>query len=125
MELGEHGMITRDRMQRFFRLESRSVPEGAEQDRIETSNREFSWSTGPDSTSNGSRRPSSAPAAGERRRLSSDGTTHDRRTVAVSPALHVAVADAVEQERRRIAAEVHDLIMQDLSLALSRARLLG
>jgi len=33
-----------------------------------------------------------------------------------------AIADAVAHERRRIAADVHDLIMQDLSFALAQAR---
>lgn len=36
-----------------------------------------------------------------------------------------AVARALEQERRRVAAEVHDLVMQDLSLALANARTLA
>ncbi len=36
-----------------------------------------------------------------------------------------AVALALEQERRRVAAEVHDLVMQDLSLALANARTLA
>jgi signal transduction histidine kinase len=35
------------------------------------------------------------------------------------------VADALARERRRIAAEVHDLVMQDLSLALASARALA
>jgi signal transduction histidine kinase len=39
-------------------------------------------------------------------------------------ALNPAVAAAVEHERRRIAADVHDLIMQDLALALAEARML-
>jgi signal transduction histidine kinase len=36
-----------------------------------------------------------------------------------------ATADALAQERRRIAADVHDLIMQDLALALATARALA
>jgi signal transduction histidine kinase len=36
-----------------------------------------------------------------------------------------AIARALEQERRRVAAEVHDLVMQDLSLALANARSLA
>lgn len=36
----------------------------------------------------------------------------------------LAPADAVARERRRMAADVHDLIMQDLSLALANARTL-
>lgn len=36
-----------------------------------------------------------------------------------------AAADALAQERRRIAADVHDLIMQDLALALATARALA
>ena len=40
-------------------------------------------------------------------------------------ALDPAIASAVEHERRRIAADVHDLIMQDLSLALAHARMLA
>ena len=36
-----------------------------------------------------------------------------------------AIASAVEHERRRIAADVHDLIMQDLALALAQARMLA
>jgi signal transduction histidine kinase len=36
-----------------------------------------------------------------------------------------AVAEAVAQERRRIAADVHDLVMQDLALALATARALA
>jgi signal transduction histidine kinase len=35
------------------------------------------------------------------------------------------VADALARERRRIAAEVHDLVMQDLALALASARALA
>lgn len=35
------------------------------------------------------------------------------------------VADLLAQERRRIAADVHDLIMQDLALALASARMLS
>ena len=36
----------------------------------------------------------------------------------------LATAAALSQERRRVAAEIHDLIMQDLSLALATARTL-
>jgi signal transduction histidine kinase len=36
-----------------------------------------------------------------------------------------ATADALARERRRIAADVHDLVMQDLALALATARALG
>jgi signal transduction histidine kinase len=36
-----------------------------------------------------------------------------------------AITRALEQERRRVAAEVHDLVMQDLSLALANARSLA
>lgn len=36
-----------------------------------------------------------------------------------------AVARTLEQERRRVAADIHDLIMQDLSLALANARTLA
>jgi signal transduction histidine kinase len=36
-----------------------------------------------------------------------------------------AVADALARERRRVAAEVHDLVMQDLALALASARALA
>jgi signal transduction histidine kinase len=36
-----------------------------------------------------------------------------------------ATADALAQERRRIAADVHDLVMQDLALALATARALS
>ncbi len=36
-----------------------------------------------------------------------------------------ATADALAQERRRIAADVHDLIMQDLAFALATARALA
>jgi signal transduction histidine kinase len=36
-----------------------------------------------------------------------------------------AVARTLEQERRRVAADVHDLIMQDLALALANARTLA
>lgn len=36
-----------------------------------------------------------------------------------------AVTRALERERRRVAAEVHDLVMQDLSLALANARTLA
>jgi signal transduction histidine kinase len=35
------------------------------------------------------------------------------------------VARTLEQERRRVAADIHDLIMQDLSLALANARMLA
>lgn len=35
------------------------------------------------------------------------------------------VADALARERRKIAAEVHDLVMQDLALALANARVLA
>jgi signal transduction histidine kinase len=38
---------------------------------------------------------------------------------------HRGVADALADERRRMAADVHDLIMQDLSLALATARTLA
>lgn len=37
----------------------------------------------------------------------------------------LAVRDALAADRRRTAAEVHDLVMQDLSLALARARTLA
>jgi signal transduction histidine kinase len=37
---------------------------------------------------------------------------------------HRAIADALAWERRRMAADVHDLIMQDLSFALANARTL-
>lgn len=37
----------------------------------------------------------------------------------------LAVVRALTQERRRIAADIHDLIMQDLAFALSRARALA
>jgi signal transduction histidine kinase len=36
-----------------------------------------------------------------------------------------AIAVALAQERRRLAADVHDLVMQDLALALARARTLA
>jgi signal transduction histidine kinase len=39
--------------------------------------------------------------------------------------LDLAIASAVDQERRRIAADVHDLVMQDLALALAGARMLA
>jgi signal transduction histidine kinase len=38
---------------------------------------------------------------------------------------HLAMAEALAQERRRVAADVHDLIMQDLSFALATARTLA
>ena len=37
----------------------------------------------------------------------------------------LVIAEAVEHERRRMAADVHDLVMQDLALALARARMLA
>lgn len=51
-----------------------------------------------------------------------------RRTSNASPVdlvVDPALAAAVEHERRRIAADVHDLIMQDLALALAHARMLA
>jgi signal transduction histidine kinase len=39
--------------------------------------------------------------------------------------MDTTVADLLERERRRTAADVHDLIMQDLSLALATARMLA
>jgi len=41
-----------------------------------------------------------------------------------APRASSTVADLLAQERRRIAADVHDLIMQDLALALASARML-
>ena len=38
---------------------------------------------------------------------------------------HLAMAEALADERRRMATDVHDLIMQDLSLALATARTLA
>jgi len=38
---------------------------------------------------------------------------------------HLVVAEAVAQERQRVAAEVHDLIMQDLAFALATSRTLA
>jgi signal transduction histidine kinase len=56
-------------------------------------------------------------AARERRSAASEllAATRERR----------AVARALQRERRRVAAEVHDLVMQDLSLALANARSLS
>jgi signal transduction histidine kinase len=51
-------------------------------------------------------------------------TKHDNGT-SRDVALQPAIASAVEHERRRIAADVHDLIMQDLALALAQARMLA
>jgi len=48
---------------------------------------------------------------------------HSRSSSDVAP--DQAIASAVEHERRRIAADVHDLIMQDLALALAQARMLA
>jgi signal transduction histidine kinase len=42
-----------------------------------------------------------------------------------SPAAGAAVADLLAHERRRMAADVHDLIMQDLALGLATARMLA
>jgi signal transduction histidine kinase len=42
-----------------------------------------------------------------------------------APVDHGASAELLSEDRRRIAADVHDLIMQDLSLALSAARALA
>jgi len=39
--------------------------------------------------------------------------------------LRETIVAAVEHERRRMAADVHDLVMQDLALALARARMLA
>lgn len=41
------------------------------------------------------------------------------------PRLYSGTADVLARERRRIAADVHDLIMQDLALALGSARTLA
>lgn len=48
----------------------------------------------------------------------------DARPLAHGAAHSPAMVSAVEHERRRIAADVHDLIMQDLALALAHARML-
>jgi signal transduction histidine kinase len=52
-------------------------------------------------------------------------TKHGRNGSPGDVATEQAIASAVEHERRRIAADVHDLIMQDLALALARARMLA
>ena len=60
----------------------------------------------------------SEPAQPSRTKRSNGGSSRDA-------ALDPAIASAVEHERRRIAADVHDLIMQDLALALAQARMLA
>jgi signal transduction histidine kinase len=59
------------------------------------------------------RHPLAGPAALERRRA--HGPQRDP---------SAAVSEAVEHERRRLAAELHDTVMQDLALALANARAL-
>jgi signal transduction histidine kinase len=70
-------------------------------------------------TSGGSqRRPDPSVATHERSRLERLwGDRRDRE--------RQAIAEALAQERRRLAADVHDLIMQDLALALANARALA
>lgn len=56
------------------------------------------------------------------------GTITERRSrlqLRMRSAGRLPAADALAAERRRIAAEVHDLVMQDLALALSAARTLA
>jgi signal transduction histidine kinase len=57
----------------------------------------------------------------------SGGTTHriQPTPAALGPRTRRAVADALAQERRRLAANVHDLILQDLSFALANIRALA
>jgi signal transduction histidine kinase len=54
-------------------------------------------------------------------------TTLDRlrRRKSESKSKRLAIADALAQERRRVAADIHDLIMQDLAFALASARALA
>jgi signal transduction histidine kinase len=52
------------------------------------------------------------------------GGRRDRLRLRIRTSGQLAAAEAVAEERRRIAAEVHDLIMQDLAIALGAARAL-
>jgi signal transduction histidine kinase len=55
----------------------------------------------------------------------SSATTLDRLRRRNRGSEPLAIADALAQERRRIAADIHDLIMQDLAFALASARALA
>lgn len=52
-------------------------------------------------------------------------STLERLRVRSGPRTSSAVADLLSRERMRIAADVHDLVMQDLALALATARMLA
>jgi signal transduction histidine kinase len=68
------------------------------------------------------RRATRPPRAGE---SAAKATTLERPRGHIAERTSVTVADLLARERRRTAADVHDLIMQDLSLALATARMLA
>ncbi len=70
---------------------------------------------------------SGTAAAGERPRVfgGTIGERRDRLRLRMRSSARLAAAEEIAEERRRIAAEVHDLVMQDLALALGAARALA
>ncbi len=97
---------------RFFRLGARPVGNGAEQ----------AQGAQPAAAQRGDAPRLSLAALTEPERLS---RTKRNGNGSSGEILDPAIASAVDQERRRIAADVHDLIMQDLALALAGARMLA
>jgi signal transduction histidine kinase len=71
--------------------------------------------------------PTGRPAGGvpPETASASSATTIDRLRRRNRGSEPLAIADALAQERRRIAADIHDLIMQDLAFALASARALA
>jgi len=98
---------------RFFRLGPRPVEHGAGHEQGAQA----------EGTSRGTTPQLSLAALNKPEPLSR--TKHSDDESSGNVALDPAIASAVEHERRRIAADVHDLIMQDLALALARARMLA
>jgi signal transduction histidine kinase len=98
---------------RLFRLGARPVEHVAEHER----------GTQAEEISGGRIPHLSLAALSEPEQLSR--TTHANDGSSRDAALDPEIASAVEHERRRIAADVHDLIMQDLALALAQARMLA
>lgn len=94
---------------RFFRLGARPVGNGAEQGAQQPTRRA--------AVPHLSLAALNAPELLSRSKRNRDGSSDE--------GLDPAIASAVDQERRRIAADVHDLIMQDLALALAGARMLA
>ena len=96
---------------RFFRLGTRPVGNGAEEDQG------AQQPTRRGATPHLSLAALAAPELLSRAKHEDNGSSGE--------SLDLAIASAVDQERRRIAADVHDLVMQDLALALAGARMLA